>query len=244
MKLKVIYEPKGRAGEYSKYALNLYKSYDFGCLYCFGPSILRKPKELYHTVMEERENLLSKVESDCKKLEGLKEKVLLSFVCDPYNSIDAETELVRKVLELFKTYSINFQILTKGGSRAKRDFDLYKDGDAFASTLTFLDDDKSIYWEPNAALPSDRIATLKEAHSRGIETWVSLEPVIEPLESLKIIEETHEFVDLYKVGTLNYHELSKTIDWKDFGVKAIELLEKYNKNYYIKNDLREYLERE
>jgi DNA repair photolyase len=241
MKLKAIYKPRGRAKEYSEYALTIYTGCDFGCKYCFVPNVLNLDRENFHEELLERDNFLENVEKDCIKLEGLKERVLLCFTCDPYNSLDLKTETTRKVLELFKKYNINFHILTKGGSRAKRDFDLYKPGDAFASTLTFVDDNKSKEWEPNAPLASDRIQTIKLAHSLGIETWVSLEPVVDPEESLKIIELTHEYVDLYKVGTLNYMELENEIDWKDFGTRAIALLEKYGKNYYIKNDLKKYL---
>ena len=61
------------------------------------------------------------------------------------------------------------------------------------------------------------------------------------LSGLKIIEETYEFVDLYKVGTLNYNEKAKEIDWTKFGNDAISLLKKYNKNYYIKDDLKKYI---
>lgn len=241
MNLKVIYVPSGRAKEYSEYALNIYNGCDFGCSYCFAPMVLKKDKELFHTALTERDNFITKVEHDCIKLEGLKEKVLLCFTCDPYNTLDLTTETTRKVLELFNKYNINFQILTKGGSRAKRDFDLYKPGDAFASTLTFVDEKRSKEWEPNAALPIDRMETLKYAHSLGIETWASLEPVVDPTESLKIIELTHEYIDLYKVGTINYNELTNIIDWKKFGTDAINLLNKYNKNYYVKDDLKKYL---
>lgn len=241
MKLKVIYEPKGRAGEYAKYALNIYNGCNFGCEYCFVPSVLKKDKEEFHSNIVERNNLISKVKSDCEKLKGLNEMVLLCFVCDPYQDLDVELETTREILKLFKEYDINFEVLTKGGSRAERDFDLYKSGDCFASTLTFIDEEKSKKWEPHAALPADRIATLKKAHDLGIETWVSLEPVVDPEESLKIIELTHEYVDLYKVGTINYHEVANSIDWKKFGNDAIKLLEKYNKKYYIKNDLKKYL---
>ena len=240
-KLKLIYEPKGRAGEYSKYALNIYNGCHFGCKYCFVPIVLKKDKNNFHNNIKETINFLEKVENDCKKLEGLNENVLLCFTCDPYQDLDLELKLTRSVLELFKKYNINFQILTKGGSRAVRDFDLYKSGDCFASTLTFIDDEKSKEWEPNAPLASDRIKTLKIAHEKGIKTWVSLEPVVDPVESLKIIELTHEFVDLYKVGTINYDDLKDTIDWKKFGNDAINLLNKYNKDYYIKNDLEKYL---
>lgn len=239
--LKVIYNPKGRAAEYSTYAVNVYNGCNFGCKYCFAPLVLKREKEDFHNNIKERDNFLLKLERDCEKLQGLSEKVLLCFTCDPYGDLDLKLQSTRKVIELFYKYNINFQVLTKGGMRAARDFDLYKKGDAFACTLTFLNEELSKEWEPNAASPSDRIQALKEAHSLGIETWVSLEPVIDPAETLKIIEETYEFVDLYKVGTLNYNEKAKEIDWTKFGNDAISLLKKYNKNYYIKDDLKKYI---
>jgi DNA repair photolyase len=65
-------------------------------------------------------------------------------------------------------------ILTKGDMlAAANDFDLYGPSDWFGVTLTFDNDTDSRKWEPGAALPGDRIAALKEAHNRGIRTWVS-----------------------------------------------------------------------
>jgi len=52
---------------------------------------------------------------------------------------------------------------------------------------------------------------------------------------------THDFVDLFKVGKLNYHPLSREIDWKKFGNDAISLLESLGKPHYIKADLRAFL---
>jgi DNA repair photolyase len=40
MKLKTIYKPRGRAKEYSEYALTIYNGCDFGCKYCFVPNVL------------------------------------------------------------------------------------------------------------------------------------------------------------------------------------------------------------
>lgn len=37
--LKVTYTPKGRAAEYSEYALNIYNGCNFGCKYCFAPLV-------------------------------------------------------------------------------------------------------------------------------------------------------------------------------------------------------------
>ena len=76
------------------------------------------------------------------------------------------------------------------------------------------------------------------AHFRGIRVWASLEPVIEPEESLELIRLTHPYVDLFKVGKLNHHEHAKKIDWHRFGWEARRLLEALGKAYYLKDDLR------
>ena len=132
--------------------------------------------------------------------------------------------------------------MTKGGKRAERDFDLLRPGDEFAATLTFLDEQKSLKWEPKAAIPEERIEALRKAHELGITTWVSLEPVIEPAESIKIIRQTHSFVDLFKVGLLNYHPRGKEIDWHKFLQECIATLKQYGCQYYIKKDLRRYIQ--
>ena len=110
----------------------------------------------------------------------------------------------------------------------------------FAVTLTTDDDDVSRKWEPYAALPAERIASLKKAHNIGLRTWVSLEPVIDPEAVYRLIKKTHAFVDLFKVGKLNYHPLAKEIDWTEFHKKVKDLLKQLGTRYYIKKDLRQY----
>jgi hypothetical protein len=67
---------------------------------------------------------------------------------------------------------------------------------------------------------------------------VSLEPVIDPAQTLQLIELTHEYVDFYGVGKLNHNaELAKSIDWLKFRADAEELLRKYKKQYKIKQAL-------
>ena len=63
--------------------------------------------------------------------------------------------------------------------------------------------------EPGAALPQDRIEALKEAHNRGIRTWAVLEPVLDPQQSLHLIELTYPFVSYYIVGKLNHFPKEK-----------------------------------
>jgi len=53
-------------------------------------------------------------------------------------------------------------------------------------------------------------------------------------------DETHKFVDFYKVGKLNYNAQQKNVDWKKFKADVIKRLDKYSKRYYIKRDLENF----
>jgi hypothetical protein len=93
-------------------------------------------------------------------------------------------------------------------------------------------------------LPADRIESLKEAHRRNIRTWVSMEPVIYPEQTMHLIEMTYEFVDCFWVGKLNHDAaLERTIDWPKFRREAEALLQKCGKQpgtgYGLKHQLIE-----
>lgn len=231
----IIYEPTGRAREYSHLALNHYRGCGHGCSYCYAADMARAFGQGPFNHPAAKKRAIQAVEREAPRYVCTPKRVLLSFMCDPYQPIDKDLQLTRQVIQILKSHKIPIQILTKGGLAAVRDFDLYSDSDAFASTLTFIDQARSKEWEPGAAPPSERIEAIKEAHRLGIETWVSLEPVIDPDESLAIIDQTHEFVDLYKIGKLNHRACN--IDWKIWGIMALSLCRKYGKKYYIKDDL-------
>ncbi len=242
--MRVIYEPKGKAREYSPLALNLYIGCSNGCKYCYVPRYCRLKKEEFRNNVSVRKNILKKLESDSLKLQIEKntKPILLCFTCDPYQQIELKEQITRKAIEILNKYNQNFQILTKNGNLAKRDFDLYKKKDTYAVTLTFDNKIDSRKYEPKADIPKNRIKSLEEAHKLGIETWVSLEPVILPSQSLNLIDLTYEFVGLYKVGKLNgYPKIESKINWREFGKRAINKLKGYNKEFYIKKDLRKYL---
>ena len=94
-----------------------------------------------------------------------------------------------------------------------------------------------MYWEPHAALPKERINALKQAHELGIETWVSLEPVIYPQDARHLVELTKDFTNHFKVGTMNYHPHGKSINWKEFGWGMKSFMDELGVNYYFKKDL-------
>lgn len=241
--MKIIYEPKGAALEYSELAINLYEGCEHGCKYCYAPACRFKKKEEYFNTQTIRNNILEKLEKDLEEM-VIKEdnrRTLFCFICDPYQKDDNFNIVTRKALTLFNAYNKSFQILTKGGMKAVRDFDLYSKRDAYAATLTFYDEEKSRIWEPNAATPKDRIKSLETAKKMGIETWASFEPVIDPEETCKLLEATYEFTDLYKVGKINRYKTGIEVDWKEFTYKIINRLEQLNKKYYIKESLKPYI---
>jgi len=150
-------------------------------------------------------------------------------------------EPTREILKLTHQYGHSFTVLTKGGTRALRDLDLYTKADHFASTLTSLDAVFSAKWERGAANPMDRLQTLETFHDKGIFTWVSLEPTLDTKSSLEIVRRTHRFVDFYKIGRVNYLTMTKTTDWQDYTVRMSELCNMLGVRHYFKKDLQEYL---
>ena len=239
----IIYEPKGRAGEYSPLAANLYKGCGHGCTYCYAPSILRIDRETFQNA-QPRNNILRELERDAKKLKGDNRPILLCFTCDPYQLIDIEYKHTRRAIEILHRYNLKVTILTKGGKRSERDFGLlsaHPELSTYAVTLVFTDETERRQYEPYAAPTQERIESLKKAHELGISTWVSLEPVFHTEDAYVIIEQTHKFIDMFKIGKLNYLEEANKVDWHEFGTEVVRLLQSLGKHYYIKKDLERLL---
>jgi DNA repair photolyase len=239
----VIYEPKGQAGEYAPLATNPYRGCGHGCAYCYVPLVTKQKRPEFDAGAVLRAGYLDRLDKDARKFErdGINGQVMLSFTTDPYHPGDSAP--TREALEILSRRGLGFCTLTKGGIRALRDIDLFRPGrDAFACTLTSLSDTFSMKWERNAALPGQRIAALRAFHARGIFTWVSLEPTLDEESSLAIVEATHPFVDLYKVGKANYlKEITRTTDWAGYTQRMIAKLQRLGKAHYIKQDLQPYL---
>jgi DNA repair photolyase len=238
----VIYETRGRAREYCELAANLYRGCSHGCIYCYAPSATYQTRDNFSKA-NVRTDILSKFEKDASLLEkqGEKRPILLSFTTDPYQPLDAKEGLTRKAIQILHSHRIKVNILTKGGKRSERDFDLLAanpDLSEYGTTLVFTDENTRKVVEPFAASTEERIASLRKAHELGIKTYVSLEPVWDSKQTLELIDLTHEFVDLYKIGKLNYHPQQKETDWSEFKKDVLNKLKSYKKDYYLKKELR------
>lgn len=234
----VIYETKGRAREYNELAINLFTGCGHQCIYCYGADVMHQSRFDFYNKPRARVS-----ESDIERSaslwrgKGETRRILLCFITDPYQPCEQEMLLTRNTILILHKYGFNVHILTKGGGRSMRDFDLLTPKDAYATTLTLGDDAESKRWETNAAMPDERIAALKEANRLGIETWVSLEPVIYPQVTYELFQMTRTFVGHYKVGTMNYHPQGKNTNWYDYGWMIKKAMDDCGVNYYFKKDL-------
>jgi DNA repair photolyase len=241
--MAIIYVPKGRAREYSPLAANLYDGCSHGCLYCYAPGIRFQSAEDFHTSCKPRKDIIAKLSADMPAFRGSREQVLLSFIGDPYCPEEMNYRTTLQALEMFYAERIPVAILTKGGSRVARDITIFKKfgrSIKVGASLTFASPGLSKKWEPGAASPQDRLATLAGLQAEGIRTWASFEPVLYVDESLHIMEASIDYVDEYRLGKLNnYKGLDKNVDWTSYLTNAVDLLRVNGKPFYVKQDLRE-----
>ncbi len=238
--MQIIYKPKGKAKEYGDLAVNLYNGCTHGCRYCYAPSVLRSDRETYHDSATEKKDALARLTKDSRSLAAKNPNatIFLSFTTDPYQPIEAEKQITREAIKIIKGFGLNVMILTKAGKLAERDLDLLDGSDWFGVTLTLtLEEDRKV-WEPHAASTQERIDALRKARDKGIRTWVSIEPVIDPHQSLELIRSTIGIVDLYKIGKWNHDARANAIDWVSFRKEATAILEKAGTEFHIKEDLQ------
>jgi DNA repair photolyase len=236
--MSIIYEPKGRAGEYAPLAANIYKSCSHGCLYCYANKMMKLDKAYFHAENRIRKDAIKNLEKDAAKLRGDDREILFCFLGDPYNPDEPANGITRQAIEIMIRNDLRFTILTKGGARARRDLDLLEGyfKCSIGQTIVWSKQESASYWEPNAAPLQERFELAQEAHKRGIKTWVSLEPVIDPDQALEVVRLLHPYVGKWKVGPVNY-VAGVDVDWRKFKQDVVSLFEEVGAEYILKNEL-------
>ncbi len=234
--MKPIYEPRGKAKEYGDYAINIYTGCPHRCYYCFAPGVLHRQKEEFHLAVYPRNDIVAETRRQLEREPITGKLIHLCFTCDPYPT-GYDSTPTREIIQLLKDYGNHVQILTKGDG--SRDFDLLDENDWYGITITGRAND--VETEPGAIPPHKRLAILCNAKMRGLNTWVSLEPVIDADAVLRFIGMHYPIIDKVKIGKLNYHQ--SEINWREFGLAAEAMCEAYRLDYYIKDSLRAEMDR-
>lgn len=204
----VIKSPKGAAAEYAKHSFSAYKRCTNGCSYCYlNRGVLSKNlgsgvPEL-RSCFSSEEDVVIKFEQELK---SHKERLIadggifFSFITDPClpETISLTLQCAVKAME----HDVPVTILTKMAdwvshsyAQSVMEMGASKNLLCIGFTLTGHDD-----MEPNADCNEARIRAMKLAHSRGVKTFASIEPIIDFGSSLEMIEKTIYFCDLYRIG--------------------------------------------
>jgi DNA repair photolyase len=238
-----IYQPKGRAREYSPFAINHFSGCDNGCIYCYVPRIMSMNEKYNHSDVFAKDIVdFEKEAARFARSKNSGSQIMLSFTCDPYCNI--ENGQTRKIIEILKRHNLHFNILTKNPHKALRDLDIIENypNVKVGTTLTCLYDKQSLQYEPAAEPFSSRFEALKQFSEKGIQTWVSFEPVLFPEQTLEMIKLVSDFICDIKIGKLNNFDFvdNRNVDWKKFLHDAVKVADKHGIPFYIKKDLLVY----
>lgn len=208
---KLIYKPKGKAGEYSEWAANLYKGCSNRCSYCYLrkgilASVLGGDTPTMKCAFSTEDELLSEFSKELKRYrkeifdEG--GELFFSFTTDPFlpETIGTHVKAFRMCIE----NGIKVVTLTKMSEfvhdeRFARIASEYPHMISVGFTLTGKDDA-----EPNADSNLSRIEAMKRVKSEyGCKTWASVEPILSPESSMEMISLSFPYCDKYKIGILS-----------------------------------------
>jgi DNA repair photolyase len=238
--MNVIYKTTGEAHEFAPLAVRLYfGGCAYGCLYCYGPQTMRRRREAFITHARRKKDILKYLERDAQRIGGDDREILVTFGSDPYQPFEMTLGTTRQAIEILINHGLRIMILTKGGMRAARDFDLLEAYDKcrFGISVVFTNQADASHWEPHAPPVADRIQAIQQAHGRGIKTWVCLEPVIDPDQALELIQELHPVAGHWKIGILSYRRLPRPVNWMQFKEDATNLFDSLGADYHFKQSL-------
>ena len=202
-KMRIVYKPTGAAGEYAKYAANLYIGCPNGCTYCYlkrGPQskvlggntpTLRKG---YGSIEEELEDFKKDLDENLNLL--CSEGVFFSFATDPM--LDDTYKATIQAARMCGERQIPVTILTKCVQHFDEfchELKEYRQLMKLGVTLTGYDD-----MEPNASKNGERLNMIREAKEAGFGTFVSLEPVIDISMSNAWAKKAINYIDELRIG--------------------------------------------
>lgn len=211
MSTKVL-KPSGTGFEW---CINQYHGCAHGCLYCYGMTIGRmnyadwiqsKPrKDVIQNLQKDIHNLRQ------SNLLGKVRDIFVGSVTDSYQPLELEHKLTGQIIEILIQNELPFTILTKS-NLILRDIDLLKSYKQCRAgiTLTSLDDSFRKTLEPGTGRCDNRIQVLQILKKNGIQTYVSVEPIMPVREAdpIAIVQKVRDVVDLFEFGKWSKYRYS------------------------------------
>ena len=226
--------------EWTDYNANIYHGCAHNCKYCYARLMTKRfePNPFDWRDVKMVENAVELARRDIRTLPP--GRIMFCSMTDPYQPIEAETELARRVLEVLLDSSFHVLILTKS-PLVTRDYDLIRSHGNVEVGFTIMSKEDIPFWEPYAPGNKKRIEALKKAHEKGIRTFVSIEPWIPNVTHPRsIIENLREYVDRWIIGSMQYSDVPRRF-YADRLPQLIGWLDENKINYYLKKELESYL---
>jgi DNA repair photolyase len=169
------------------WSINPYRGCQFGCTYCFarytaGFVEIRDPLEFERRIFYKRN--APEIARRLRDKDFYGKPVALGTGTDPWQPAEGKFRITRGILEaLLRFPSLELFCLTKS-SLIRRDADLFRrlvESErpvAVGFSITSLDVELSKKMEPQAALPQERLKTMRLLSNAGVEVGVMVMPVV------------------------------------------------------------------
>lgn len=233
--MNAIYKPKGKAGEYAKFAASIFVGCSNGCEYCYlKKGVLAKTMGGDHPklkkVFTDQDDAISQFKDELIRT-SLEIRnaggIFFTFTSDP--CLQETWPVFAECARFAMTMGCPVTILTKcvewlkesSAANLIRMSHAIPDMLCVGFTLTGHDD-----LEPSAATNEERIEAMEFLHSVNVKTFASIEPVVDPESAMKMIFKTHRFCDLFKVGLMSGGK--KTMTDQDVKNMVTEILKKFS----------------
>ena len=258
-----IYQPRGKAREYSQWACNLYVGCSNDCSYCFnkrgvlGPVLGGTVPTLKKAFKNEEDAFETFIKLNQHRDAIIRDGGLLfSFSTDP--CLPETIDLTMMCVSFATGMDVPCHILTKRSDwiLGKGSYALKFPTDklVYLETLRSLKDHVSVGFtitghdelEQNADLNYNRIMAMKGLHAFGIKTFASIEPVITFERAAEYIRYAVPWCDLFKIGLLSgnkdaYSNYEMPQDLESFVHEVNELLTLKGKPVYWKRSVTDQL---
>ncbi len=170
-------------------SINPYRGCEHGCIYCFArPShawLGLSPGLDFETKLVARPEAPDVLARELARKSYRPEVIAIGTNTDPYQPIEKDRRIMRRVLEVLRDHDHPVGIVTKG-TLIERDIDILSEMAAkglarVGITVTTLDPVLSRRMEPRVPSPARRIETIRRLAAAGIETRVMVSPVVPAL---------------------------------------------------------------
>lgn len=180
----ILTEAKGFMGRYD-YTLNPYSGCSFGCTYCYAAFFSRteEQRKNWGYWVQVKENALQLLIKFRKK--SLRDKTIyMSSVTDPYQPIEKELKLTRRLLKELISYHQPRLVIQTRSPIATRDIDLFKQFKVIQVNMTITTDSETVrkVFEPLCPSNSSRLKAIKEINDAGVNTCITMTPLL-PIEN-------------------------------------------------------------